>query len=450
MRLQESMYQAGLVGCGGAGFPTHVKYGGDAIETIIINGAECEPLLQTDQYLMRNFSERLVKTADTLRAETKAERCVIALKKSYRRECDALAEAVRKTGAAVELFFLEGFFPAGDEQTLVYEVTGKVIPPSRIPMAVGCVVTNVATLYGIADAIEGKAFTEKFLTVTGEVRNPVVAKVPVGTPVSQVLELAGGALIEDYILVNGGPMMGKVIERSEEAETYVGKTMSGILVLPADSAVKRRAQISVAHMLNLAKSACIQCRFCTDLCPRALLGHPLKPNRIMRKFSSGKPIGEMLSDSDIRSAALCCECGVCEIYACPMGLQPRRINTEIKKELAVAGIRWQGEEENWMARTERQGRKVPAKRAAWRAGVGAYTGIRAEEFRSLTDGAVKRVRLALRQGIGAPSVPCIKDGDAVRTGELIAGCPEGKLGSCLHASISGIAKVTESYIEILA
>lgn len=446
--MKEAMYEAGLVGCGGAGFPTHVKYSGGKIDTVIINGAECEPLLQTDQYLMRHFAGRLVQTAEKLRIEAGADRCILALKKTYRMEKEALEQAVREHGGAVTVCLLDSFFPAGDEQTLVYETTGRIVPPASIPLDVGCAVTNVATLLGIADAMEGTPFTDKYLTVTGAVKEPAVVRVPLGTPVSEAVKLAGGPAIEDYVLVNGGPMMGKVLE--DEKRAWVTKTMSGILVLPADSAVARRARASVSHMLNLAKSACIQCRYCSDLCPRALLGHPLRPHQIMRKFSSGREIGDLLEDADIRNAALCCECGVCEVFACPMGLQPRRINALIKKELSGAGIRWQGEKEGILIQKGREGRKIPTGRAAARAGVGIYTKQKTDTYRELKEQDVSLVRLELRQGIGAPSVPTVENGARVKRGERIAVCPDGKLGSNLHASISGVVSVQETYMEIRA
>ena len=253
-----------------------------------------------------------------------------------------------------KLHKLQSFFPAGDEQTIVYEVTGRVVPPAAIPLSVGCVVSNVATIYGIGDAFEGEPFTRKFLTVTGEVAHPTILRVPVGTPVSECIALAGGTHLSRYIVVNGGPMMGKMIPMEEVPNSYVTKTMSGLIVLPEDSAIARRNHVTVKHMINQAKSACIQCSFCSQMCPRALLGHPIRPNKIMRKLSSGTPIGEMLNDPDVRNAALCCECGICEIYACPMGLKPRTVNSMLKKELAKAGIRYQRPEGvEYTARPER-------------------------------------------------------------------------------------------------
>ena len=164
MKLTKLIYEAGIIGCGGAGFPTHAKYNG-TIETIIINGAECEPLLQTDRYLMRNKARELIQAADMLLRETGAGRCVIALKHSYTREIKALEEAIHSFSSSVSLHRLESFFPAGDEQTIVYEVTGNVVPPGGIPLNVGCVVSNAATLFCIYEAMEGRPYTQKYLTV---------------------------------------------------------------------------------------------------------------------------------------------------------------------------------------------------------------------------------------------------------------------------------------------
>lgn len=447
MQLTELIYQAGIIGCGGAGFPTHAKYNGK-IETIIINGAECEPLLQTDRYLMRNKAGELIKAADMLLRETGAGGCVIALKASYTREIGALEEAIRSLGSDVRLHRLESFFPAGDEQTIVYEVTGKVVPPAGIPLNVGCVVNNIATLYAIYEAMEGRPFTQKYLTVTGEVKHPVIAKVPIGTPVVECLKLAGGPLLSDYVVVNGGPMMGKLMTKEEAESAYVTKTMSGLIVLSTDSSIARRSKVTLKHMLNRAKSACIQCSFCSQLCPRALLGHPLEPHRIMRKLSSCRDLTEILDDRDVRNAALCCECGICEVYACPMGLQPRKVNSLLKGELAGAGIRYQRAEGEWEPDPNRNMRKAPTARVASRAGVAAFEEIRIDELKEITPASSGTVRLTFRQSIGAPSQPVIKDGERVEEGQLIAVCPEGSLGSALHASISGVAVLEEQYLEI--
>lgn len=448
MRLAEAILKAGIVGCGGAGFPTHAKYSGGQISTVIINGAECEPLLHTDRYLMKNRAKDIISALDWIVKDTGAAEGVIALKKTYTREIESLRKAIDELHSSVRLHLMESFYPAGDEQTIVYEVIGKVVPPAGIPLNVGCVVNNIATLCCIADAMAGKTFTEKYITITGEVKNPKVVRVPLGTPVMQCLELAGGVTTESYAVVNGGPMMGKLISREQIEDTYVTKTMSGLIVVPAESRYALKHHVPVAHMLNRAKSSCIQCSYCTQFCPRALLGHPLKPHKIMRKVSNCTDIRELLADEDIINAALCCECGICEVYACPMELQPRRINAMVKGELAKAGIRYQRSEAVWEALSERNLRKAPTSRVAARAGVSAYTSIKIEDYQKADASDVPYVRLSLRQGIGVPSVPVVRCGDHVTAGQLIAACPDGRLGSNLHASISGIVTVEHNYIEI--
>lgn len=193
MGILEKIEAAGIVGCGGAGFPTHRKLNGD-ISCLIVNGAECEPLLRTDRWLMRNKAPQMVRALTALTAELRIPRCVFALKEHYREEKAALEAAIAQAGAAIELHTLESFYPAGDEQTLVYEVTGRVVPPGGIPIAVGCAVSNAATVYAISEALDGIPFTQKYLTVTGEVRHPTVLRVPLGTSYRTCLELAGGAL----------------------------------------------------------------------------------------------------------------------------------------------------------------------------------------------------------------------------------------------------------------
>lgn len=132
MDLLERIEAAGVVGCGGAGFPTHVKLKG-SFDFLIVNGAECEPLLRNDRYLMRNKASEIVRAAWAVARELGIAHVTIALKEHCRREIDALTEAIRDQSAPVELCRLESFYPAGDEQTVVYEATGRVVPPGGLP-----------------------------------------------------------------------------------------------------------------------------------------------------------------------------------------------------------------------------------------------------------------------------------------------------------------------------
>ncbi|MBR5642153.1 MAG: SLBB domain-containing protein [Firmicutes bacterium] len=379
MNLIEKIEAAGVVGCGGAGFPTHRKLSG-TFEYLIANGAECEPCLRHDRWLMRNKAKEIIEAMDAIAAELNIPKAVVALKGHYEEEAAALESAIASRGSSVTVHRMESFYPAGDEQTMVYEVTGRVVPPAGIPAAVGAVVDNVATLYAVWEAMQGIPFTKKFLTVTGEVNVPSVMHVPVGTPILKCIELAGGAKIDDYLVVSGGPMMGFPIAPEKLAEAAVTKTTGGILVLPKGGYHERSAQLNIKRMLSRAKSACIQCSNCSQLCPRHMLGHPLEPHKIMRKMAMGGDPKDMLDDPVIRSAALCCECGICEVYACPMGLNPRKINAIIRSELREAGIRYERTGDSWTPNPERELRKAPTDKVAARAGVYRYNKLDVSNF----------------------------------------------------------------------
>lgn len=445
MGILEQIEAAGIVGCGGAGFPTHKKLAGD-IQCLIVNGAECEPLLRTDRYLMCHKAPQLVRAISALKEQLKIPRCVIALKEHYHEETAALEQAIAQSGAQIELHQLESFYPAGDEQTIVYEVTGRVVPPGGIPIAVGAVVSNAATIYAISQAMDGIPFTHKYLTVTGEVEEPVVLCVPLGTSYRTCLELAGGPLQAEFYIVTGGPMMGKPLPMAELDNAVVTKTTSGILVLPADGYHAKTANVDMRRMLNRARSACIQCTFCTQLCPRHLLGHPLEPHRIMRRIAAGGDIHELLNDPVIQNAQLCCECGVCEVYACPMGMYPRKINGMLKGELAAAGISRQKSPEEPHPSPFRSERKAPSLRVAARTGVLRYYDY---EIKRLVEHEPSQVSIPVRMHIGAPAVPSVCVGDRVSAGTPIAQPPEGALGAIVHASISGRVEAVGEQIVIV-
>ena len=447
MELLEQIVRAGVVGLGGAGFPTGKKLD-CRVEWLIVNGAECEPLLRTARYLMRHNAGRVVRAAGAVARMVGAKHCVIALKRAYTEEWKALEAALVGGGTVpIELFPLDSFYPAGDEQVLVYEVTERVVPPAGIPLDVGAVVSNLATMNAISDAMDGIPLTKKYITVTGEVKRPTIVRAPVGTSFEECIRLAGGSREERYCVIDGGPMMGKVMSYEEAREAAVTKTTSGIIVLDEDHYLSVLSKTPVGRMKRLASAACIQCSYCTQLCPRNLLGHPLEPHKIMRRFAAGGDIPSLLDDPAVRQAAICCQCGVCEQYACPMGLTPRRINALIRDEMRKAGIPYERREALWEADPERRNRKLPTKRAAARSGVLDYYDF---EIDTLAEAAPSTVRISLRQNMGAPAQPVVQEGDRVREGQLIARCPEGKLGADIHAGIGGVVTKVTDYIVIEA
>ena len=444
MELLELIKEAGIVGCGGAGFPTHAKLN-CKVDTLIVNGAECEPLLRTDRWLMRHKADQVVKAAEVCGEFTGARKIYVALKETYGNEIVAMEEALRKADSRVELFLLRNYYPAGDEQMLVLDVTGRTVPPAGIPLDVGAVVSNVATMAAVCDAMEGKAFTHKYLTVSGEVAHPVIVHAPLGTSFAEVIEAAGGVRAKEYRILCGGPMMGKLYTSEEAVGQVITKTTSGLVVVPPDIPLVHQKEQTSEGILRNGRCACIQCSFCTELCPRHLAGHPLAPHKIMRKLAYTRDPVRLLEDADVRQALTCSECGVCEVYACPMGLKPRQVNIWLKGQYAEAGIRYQKAEGSWEPAGMRDWRKAPSKRMACRLGVEKYYDYEIDDCREVeTD----HVSLPLKQHIGAPSIPVVQPGEMVECGQQVAVCPEGTLGTDLCASISGQVKETEASIII--
>ena len=401
---------AGIVGEGGAGFPAHVKYAADA-DTVIANGCECEPLLHTDQHHMLHHANEIVRAFSELMQATGAKRGVIALKKKYKEATKILTDAIGNR--PIELALLPNFYPAGDEQTLVREVTGRSVPPLGLPLMVGAVVANVGTLVSVAHALDGKPVTHKFLTVTGEVKKPGIVCVPIGTPLSACLEAAGGPTVSDPVFVLGGPMMGRMVDNADAfAKEVVTKTSGGLIILPRGHYLHRNATTPLNFMRRRAASACIQCRSCSELCPRHLLGHPFETHRVMRAF----------------------------------GLSPRRINQAIKNELRAAGMKYEGSRDVNEAYTQwREFRRVPVPRLVNKIGISRYMELPTNDLGALSPA---EVRIPLRQQIGAPAQAVVKAGDRVKCGDVIGEIPEQGLGARIHASMDGVVKSVDGAVVI--
>lgn len=444
MSFIETIKEAGIVGAGGAGFPTYVKLNAKA-EYFIINAAECEPLIETDKYLCRTFPARIIKTAEQIAEHLGASHCVIATKAKYKREIAALKEEIDRQKAKVEICEMRTFYPAGDEQVIVQEVTGRVVPERGLPLDVGCVVDNVGTVLSVADALEGKPVSEKYLSVTGAVKKTQMYHVPLGTSVLEILEHVG-VTENPYAVIVGGPMMGKILKTKEEIrQAVVTKTTGNLLILPKDHYLVKRTEIPRESMIHQAAAACIQCRMCTDMCPRFMLGHEVRPNMVMRNLWKAS----MLTDDRefekaFGSAANCCSCGVCEMFACPMGLSPRKMNEYAKTLLRERGINPQknGHPE---AREEIQYRKIPTERLIARLGLTPYVTHELPEEKELH---VRECKLLLSQHIGKPAVAAVKVGEQVEKGALVAHAAEG-LSVNIHSGLGGTVKeVTEQYIII--
>lgn len=426
--------EAGVVGAGGAGFPTHVKYDSQA-EIIIVNGAECEPLLRTDQQLAATQPELLVKGLAAAMEAAGAREGIIALKAKYKEAIEALQPHLQP---GMRISILRDIYPAGDEPITIWLATGRRVPPGGIPIHIGVIVNNVQTMINIGRALAGEPVTSRTLTVTGMVAKPLTVTVPIGTPIIEVLALADTELNPGLAIIDGGPVMGNVITDFSQPVT---KTTGGLIALPSEHPLIRQKLIPGNIIFQHARTVCEQCSLCTELCPRHIIGHEISPHLLVRAVNYnyvGDP--KMLT-----SALTCSECGVCEIYACPVGISPRRINVALKAELRAKGIKYEGELGQPDAMAEY--RLIPSKRVAQRMGLGPWyyqeAPLVADEYEPGT------VTLKMRQHIGAPAVPILKEGDVVTKGALAGEIPEGGLGARVHASINGmVVKVTPEAIVI--
>ncbi|HEA68895.1 MAG TPA: electron transport complex protein RnfC [Desulfobacterales bacterium] len=430
--IVEKVRAAGVVGAGGAGFPTHIKLEAD-VERVLGNGASCEPLLTSDFFLMENESEGILSGLSMVMQSTGAGRGTLCLKEKHFEALGALEKTISKHKMKdIDIFGLDDFYPAGDEMVLVYEVMNRVVPEGGFPLQVGVVVNNVESLLNIARAVKtDKPVIERYLTVAGEVQKNLVIKVPVGISVGEVINLAGGATISDFKVIVGGPMMGQVVT---DLSTPVDKTTSGVIVLPANHNIVAGKTNDPERIRRITRLVCCQCSRCTDLCPRTLLGHSLESHKIMRQLGVGS---QLVSEALLEDALICSECGICEKFACPMMISPREVNAQIKREMMEKGVDRSPKKITYQPSAFRDVRKVPTKRLMERLQVSRYDR-HPEIFAGEIE--VKKATIPLKQHIGAPAIPVVKTGDRVEKGDLIGEIPDKTLGARVHASISGVVE----------
>lgn len=427
---------AGIVGAGGAGFPAHVKLSARA-EWVIGNGAECEPLLKVDQQVARQFASKLVRGLLIVKEAVGANRVGVAIKYKHH---DTLA-AVKKAalGTAVEVYELEDYYPAGDEFNIVYEVTGRIIPEGGRPGDVGCLVHNVITLTQIADAVEfATPVTSRAITIGGAVNQPITVDAPIGTPFAFCLAAAGGSAVSDYVAIDGGPMMGKFIDT---ANAVVTKRTSSFLVFPSDHMYVFRRQKDPDEHQHIARSACDQCNLCTDFCPRYLLGHRCWPSKVMRSGLSQDPI-----PTDVLNASLCCECGICSLFACPIPLPVREMMVQTRISLKKHEIKSPFRNDDVTINEFFNNRKIPVSALMRRLGLEEFEHPSPLQGTPLMPG---RIRLPLAAHAGVAAVPIKNAGDRVEAGEAVAEIPEGALGARCHSPINGrVLSIRNNVMEI--
>ncbi len=428
--LLNKIREAGVIGAGGGGFPSYKKLTAP-VEHIIANGVECEPLLYKDREVMLQETERMMHGLDLVHELTGASNVTIAIKNKNKDAAEFIKPMANKRG--YKIFITKNVYPAGDEYILVYDITGRRIPPNGIPLMVGCLVNNVETLVNISYASEDIPVTEKYITVAGAVKNPVTVKVPVGASFSDCFELAGGFTTNSPVILTGGVMMGGV---ETDISLPVGKTLGGLIALPSDHTLAVRKSSPQKVYNKTGHSTCDQCSFCTQLCPRYILGYPIQPHLVMRALQMTGEAKEMLN----MWAAACCECNVCSLFACPEKLDPKNICADNKlrfREEKKGFTKAQMEEAFRDVHPAREGREIPISNLYQRLGLKPYD--RKAEFISFNN-KIRQVNIPLKYNFGKAGEPVVRAGTRVRAGQLIASPAENDPGVPVHSSIDGIVK----------
>lgn len=287
--------EAGITGMGGAGFPTNVKLssGLGKVDTVIVNGAECEPYITSDDRLMREQPQKILAGLRIVQKILNPKRTAIGVENN---KPEAIESLKKHLNGEAELLALKVRYPQGAEKQLIQTVTGRQVPPGGLPAAVGCAVFNVATCAAIYDAVfEGLPLVRRAVTVTGRaIAKPCNLLAPIGTSFQDLVEAAGGFSSEPYKIFIGGPMMGIA------QHTLAASTIKGNNALTCYSMLDKH-EVGDPH--------CIRCGKCVDVCPMHLMPiflHRAQKNGDLEKLKKGNVMD-------------CIECGSCA-YVCPAGI----------------------------------------------------------------------------------------------------------------------------------
>ncbi len=436
--LKKILQENAIVGAGGAGFPAYAKLA-DGADTLVINAAECEPMIYSDLMYMRERFSEVVEGAELVVDNTSITHAYLSLKEHNAKILGF--EDGEKLAENVSVKILPDVYPMGDEINLIYQSTGRIVKPGHLPISVGVIVMNVETIFNVRRSVVKKMpVIRKWVTINGNLDKPVMVKVPIGMKVRDLFATLNIAVPEDNVVIDGGPSMGNVINFNKAT---VNKTTKALLILPNNiPAVISKLRPAKTHMA-IASSVCCQCSRCTDLCPRNLLGYPLEPHKMVRTSASAVELDTNL----IKAATLCCNCGVCELAACCQGISPRTVIGQYRALLASKGEKFVAGNEEYFAHPQRSDRMISSER--WK----SYLGVtKYDKFPTYEDVPIvaKRVEILMKQHIGVPSIPIVSVGDSVVVGQVIAKAAQG-LSIPLHASIEGkVTSVSEEKIVIEA
>ncbi len=296
-QLIDKIAESGIVGLGGATFPSHVKTmipNGRTAEYLIINGVECEPYLTADHILMLEKTEELIVGIQIIMKALNVSKAIIGIENN---KPDAISKLTDATNSieSIKVQALKVQYPQGGEKQLINATTGREVPSGKLPIDIGAVVFNVGTVYAIYEAIQkNKPLFERVVTVTGKsVAKPANFKVRIGTSVSELIDQAGGIPENTGKIINGGPMMGKALVSTE---IPIVKGSSGILLLEEKEAERKPAE------------PCIRCSKCVSVCPMGLEPYLLGAE-------GEKSLFDRMENDNVMD---CIECGSCS-FTCPSG-----------------------------------------------------------------------------------------------------------------------------------
>lgn len=293
----DEIRRCGVVGLGGAAFPTHVKLSvpeGETAEFVLINGAECEPCLTCDDALMRSRAKEIVEGTLLIMKATGAPRGIIGIEENKPEAIRAMREAAGRAGnpgLCVEV--LKKKYPQGGEKQLIFALTGRTVPAGSLPIKCGCIVDNVATAFAVYDAVcNRRPLTDRIVTVTGaDVSGRGNFRVKNGTPLSAIIDAAGGVPESTGKIIAGGPMMGKAVSQTEATAV---KGLSGLVLIPQSESERK------------PEGPCIRCARCVGVCPMGL-----EPYLLMLQADAG--LWQEMKEHGVLN---CLECGCCS-YSCP-------------------------------------------------------------------------------------------------------------------------------------
>ncbi len=437
------MRNAGVVGTDKLSVPTYVKLSSKA-DLVIANGAESEPLLHSEKSLLHEKPELIIDGIKIAMEATGAPKAVIAVRSSEKERMRSLYSLLKEE-KNIDIFYLEDFYPSGDEPILVYEVTKKLIPEGKTPLDKGIVVEKLLSFAWMYQGYHGKPVTERPISVVGEVQRPQVTWFPIGTLYKDILNFAGGTTVDlkNAVVFDGGPLQGEVVK---DLNIGIGKNTSAVMVLPKDHKVSKVKMKNLEEMILQNQGVSGDSSMMEDLCPRYQLGYDIHPSEVIKSLHF--PL--MMKPSSLRSAYSCNDCSLCEYMgSSTLNESPRLIYNEFKKNLARQEKKVflkSGEKVN-KVRLNYHYNKVSCSHLIKQVQVEKYDSFNRSILPKTNP---QKVRVPVTRHKGTPAKPVVVEGQTLKMGDVIAFSPPGELGTTYHASIPGrVSEINDHWVEII-